>query len=102
MRGDVKAVQHMQRLARFGRNHGQVRPPHVGADKAQSLNHRLPQGRQASAQGGFGAPFAHPQQTATMAVNLVNDRQEVIGPLALAPVDFINPNGLDPFQDRCV
>ncbi len=98
MRGNVKAVQHMQRLARFGRDHRQVGPPHVGADKAQARNHRLPQGRQAPAQGGFGAALAHPQQTPARAVDLVDHRQEIIRPLALAPMDFVHPNRLDAFE----
>jgi len=98
VRGDVKTVQHMQGMACLGRDHGQIRPPHVAAHKTQSLHDRLSQSRQAPAQGGFGPALSHPQQTATMAVNLVNDRQEIIGPLALAPMDFIDPDRPDPFQ----
>ncbi len=88
----------MQRLARFGGDHGQVRPPHVGTDKTQARNHRLPQGCQAPAQGGLGAPLAHPQQTAAMAVDLVNDGQEIVGPLAPAPMNLVHADGLDAFE----
>src|SRR5271155_2267631 len=51
------------------------------------------------AQGGLGAFWPQPQQTPAMTVNLVNDGQKSIRPLALAPVDFINPDGPDPLQD---
>ena len=33
-----------------------------------------------------------------MTVDLVNDRQEVISPLAFAPMNLVHPNGLDAFE----
>ena len=42
----METVQHMQRLADLGRDHVQVRPPHVATDKAQAR--RPPRGPNAA------------------------------------------------------
>jgi hypothetical protein len=42
--------------------------------------------------------FPHPQQTPAMSVNLVNDGQKTVGPLALAPMEIVHTDGLHSFQ----
>ena len=58
-------------------------PEQVAAHKRQAFDDVLSQCRQAPARGGLRAPLAHPQQTPPISVDMVNDRQEIIRPLAL-------------------
>jgi hypothetical protein len=51
-----------------------------------------------SSQGRFGALLSHPQQSASAGINLVNQRQEAIGSLPFAPVDFIDAEGFNAHQ----
>lgn len=92
---NVKTVQHVQRVAHPRGNHIQVRPPHVATHKLQTADHFRAQGGQASAQGRLGAPLAHPQQSPTMPVNLVDHRQKIIRTLAPAPVNLIDADGVN-------
>ena len=49
-------------------------------------------------QSGLGAALSHPQQPSAMTIDLVNDRQEIVGPLALAPVNLVHAEGANVFQ----
>lgn len=95
VQGDVETVDHMQGLGGALGDDGQVRFPHVTTDEAQGAHHFRTQCVESLAEGGLGSPGADPEQTATTGVDLVDDGQEVGGPLALAPMDFVDANGLD-------
>src|SRR5919109_537976 len=96
--GDVKAVQHMQRLAGSGGDDPQIRLPHIAAYKTQPRHYLRSQRLQTPPQRGLGAPLAHPQQTPAVPINLVNHCQEIVRSLGLAPVQFVHADGFDPLQ----
>ena len=98
MQGDVEAVQHVQRVTRFGGDHLQVGLPHVAANKAQPADHLGSQRRQTPTQRGLRPTPPHPQQPPTVTINLVNDGQKVSRPHTLAPVDLVQPDGLNSLQ----
>lgn len=98
VRGDVKAVQDVERVTDFGGDDLEVRFPHVAADKAQAIDDLRSERRQPQAQRGLSATRPHPQQTPAVAVNLVDDGQEVFRAQSFAPVNLVDADGLDPFQ----
>src|SRR5205809_164232 len=71
---------------------------HVAAHKAQSLNQLWSQRAQTPTQRGSRAPGTHPEQSPTMPVDLVDERQEAVRPFAMAPVNLVDANGADPFE----
>src|ERR1035437_401490 len=79
MHRDMEPIQHMQGLAGFGRNHIEVRLPHIAAYKTQSADDFLSQRCQTSAQGGLGSLAPHPQQPPAMAVDLIDHCQKAVG-----------------------
>ena len=98
MRGNVEAIQDVQGVRDLGGEDAQVGLPHVAADEAQTADDLGAQRGQAPAQGGLRAALPHPKQAAAVGVDLVDDRQEVLGAQALAPVDLIHAEGFDPFE----
>ena len=81
MHRDVEAVQHVQRLAGFGGDDLQIRLPHVAANEAQPCTTSGPSAARPRRRWPACA-VAHPQQAPAMTVDLINDRQETIRPLA--------------------
>src|SRR3974390_2787398 len=98
MLNDVKAIQDVQGLAGLLRHHLEIGLPHVTADVTQTAHQRRAQHLQPGPQGGLGSPTSHPQEPPAMAINLIDDRQETVGSLALAPMDFVNANRSNSLQ----
>src|SRR5207249_10190017 len=65
----------------------QIRLPHVGADKTQLFHHLRPQRLQPSSQRHLRTTFADPQQAPAVRVDLVDDRQEIVGAQTMAPMN---------------
>ncbi len=96
--GDVEAVQDMQGVGDLGGQDAQVGLPHVATDKTQAADDLRSEHGQPPAQGRLGPTWSHPKQTAAVAVDLVNDGQEVFGAQSLAPVDLVDAEGFEPFE----
>lgn len=73
----MKAVEDVEGVPGLGGDDLEVGLPHVAADKAQAAENLPSEGRQAPAQGRLRAPRSDPEQTAAMAVDLIDEGQEV-------------------------
>jgi len=98
VRGDVKAVEDVERVTRLGGDDLEVGLPHVAADKTQAADDFRSEGGQPPAQGRLGAARPNPKQTAAVAVDLIDDGQEVLRTQSLAPVNLVDADGFDSFQ----
>src|ERR1035441_8318080 len=101
MQGNVEPIQNVQRLADLGGQYIQIGLPHVAADKLQSAHHPRPQGFQSLTQRGLGSSPPHPQQSATVAIDLINHRQKLICFFALTQWISSTPMDSTPWSFRC-
>jgi len=99
MRGDVEAVKDVKGVAGLGGDDLEVGFPHVAANKTDPAHHFLSEGGEAPAQSALRATRADPKQAAAVAVDLVDDGQEVVRAHPVAPVDLVKAEGFDPFED---
>jgi len=95
---NMKAIQDMQRVADLPGNDVEVGFPHVAANKPQALDHFRSEGFQTVPQTGLRPARADPQQPLAMPVDLINHRQKVGAFPALAAMDLVHADRLDPFQ----
>src|SRR4051812_43611581 len=91
MADDMEAIQHVQSLTDLGLDYLQVGLPHVAAHKTQPFDDFRPQFLQAPSQRCLRAPPSYPQQSAAMPVDLVDDRQKIVGFHAVPPMNFVHP-----------
>ena len=98
VRGDVEAIKDMEGVIGLGRDDIEVRPPHVTAHKAQPPDDFRSQSRQTLAKSCLGAPLSHPEKPAAVAVDLVDNGQEVLRAQALAPMDFVDADGFNALE----
>jgi hypothetical protein len=76
----------------------QVGPPHVAANKTKSLDELRTQFLEPTAQRLLRTPLADPQQAPATSINLVDHSEEVVGALAMSPVDLVHANRFNPAQ----
>jgi hypothetical protein len=93
--GDMEAIQHMQRLSRFGGKNVEIGLPHIAADEAQPLDHRRPKRLQALPECLLRASLADPQQPPATGVDLIDQGQEVVCLHLMAPVNLVHTDRLD-------
>jgi len=99
VRGDVEAIQDVQRLAQVGGDHAQIGFPHVTADKAHPLEDLRSERGQPTTQRGLGSSRTDPEQPAAVGVDLIDDGEEIVRPQPLAPVNLVDPDGMHGLQD---
>lgn len=94
----VKAIHHMHRVSGHRGDDRQIGLPHVAADESKAGDNLRSEDRQPLAQRRLGSLLSNPEQAASARVDLVDDRQEIGGPFALAPVDLVDADGCDSHQ----
>src|SRR5712691_4809634 len=95
MLGDVEAVEDVERMASFLRDHLQIRLPHVAADEPQDSGPVPPKPAEERQQGFDAALLADPQQALASDIDLIDERQVAVAAL---PLNFVDPDRLDPAQ----
>jgi len=88
MLGDVEAVEDVERMASFLRDHLQIRLPHVAADEPEGGGPVPPKPAEERQQGFDAALLADPQQALASAIDLIDERQV---PVAALPLNFVDP-----------
>ncbi len=101
MLGDMEGIEDVECCAGHFRDDRQIRLPHIRANHLESLEKAVVgvlQKREPLPERGLRAALADPKQTAAVGVDLVNESDKVLAPLAASPMKFVDAQGGHTFQ----